>query len=217
MSLSSESILVVALDEYKRNTGNDLQSHPLSAELQSCDSVDGILSILQRQANTVEKHRDGNQGIMKWVRSSVNILCSVSATMGDGAGLVSPWKQVVATEAHSDAHVRPSRMQNRSLLALAFSSLSVPFHPFCARFDIEISQAAKDVSASHEMLLDLFGHMDDFFKRFKDYSGRFLNPELAGILVKVVVKVLKILSIATKEVQQSRASESPLSFRGIFL
>ena len=73
------------------------------------------------------------------------------------------------------------------------------------------------MSASHEMLLDLFGHMDDFFKRFKDYSGRFLNTELAGILVKVVVKVLKILSIATKEAQRSRASESPLRFRGICL
>ena len=131
MSLSSESILVVALDEYKRNTGNDLQSHPLSAELQSCDSVDGILAILQRQANTVEKHRDDNQRMMKWVRSSVSILCSISATMGDGAGLVRPWKHVVATEAHSDAHIRSSRMRNRSLLALAFSSLSVPFHSFC--------------------------------------------------------------------------------------
>ena len=83
------------------------------------------------------------------------------------------------------------------------------------QFDTEISQAAKEVSESHEMLLDLFSHMDDFIKRFKDYSGRYLNTELAEILVKVVVKVLKILSIATKEVQRSRASESLLRFRGI--
>ena len=86
--LPPESILAAALDEYKKNTGNDLQSHPLSAELQSCDSVHGILNILQRQANTVEKLRDRNQGIMKWVRSSVNILCSISGTLRDGASLV---------------------------------------------------------------------------------------------------------------------------------
>ena len=83
-----ESILAAALNEYKKNTGNDLLSHPLSAELQLCDSVEGILAILQRQANTVEKLRDGNRGVMKWVRSSVNVLCSISATLEDGAGLV---------------------------------------------------------------------------------------------------------------------------------
>ncbi|KAN0132366.1 hypothetical protein V8E53_009792 [Lactarius tabidus] len=65
--------------------------------------------------------------------------------------------------------------------------------------------AAKDVSASHDVLLDLFQRMEDFFKRFKVYSRSFLNTELAEVLVKVVVKVLNIISIATKEVEQSRA------------
>ena len=69
-------------------------------------------------------------------------------------------------------------------------------------------QAAKDVSASHDVLLDLFGRMEDFFKRFKVYSRSILNTELAGILVKAVVKMLNILSITTKEVEQRRASKS---------
>ena len=68
------------------------------------------------------------------------------------------------------------------------------------------------MSASHDVFLDLFQRMEDFFKRFKVYSRSFLNTELAEVLVKVVVKVLNILSIATKEVEQSRASESPLRF-----
>lgn len=65
------------------------------------------------------------------------------------------------------------------------------------------------MSASHDVLLDLFQRMEDFFKRFKVYFGSFLNTELAE---KEVVKVLNILSIATKEVEQSRASEFPLRF-----
>ena len=89
-SLHPASILETALNEYKKNTGQDLLSHPLSVELQHCDSVDGILAILQRQVNTLERLRDGNQGVMKWVRSSVNILCSISATLGDGAGVMRP-------------------------------------------------------------------------------------------------------------------------------
>ena len=131
--LPPESILAAALNEYKKNTGNDLQSHPLSTELQCCDSVDGILTILERQADTVEKLRDGNRGIMKWVRSSVTILCSISATLGDGAGLVRPRKQCVITYTHSDINVRSSHMRNRSLLALAPSLLSVPCRPFFSR------------------------------------------------------------------------------------
>jgi hypothetical protein len=84
--------------------------------------------------------------------------------------------------------------------------------PFCAHFKTEISQAAKDVIASHDMLLDLFQRMDDFFKRFKLYSRSLLSTELTGVLVKVLVKVLNILSIAMKEVERSRASESFLRF-----
>ena len=71
---------------------------------------------------------------------------------------------------------------------------------------------AKDETASIGVLLDLFERLEDFFKRFKVYSQSFVNAELAELLVKVVVKVLNILSIATKEVEQSRASESFLRF-----
>ena len=64
------------------------------------------------------------------------------------------------------------------------------------------------MSGSHDTLLDLFWRLDNFFKRFKVYSQSFVNPELAEVLVKVAVKVLNIFSIATKEVEQSRASGS---------
>ena len=106
-------------------------------------------------------------------------------------------------------------MRNRSLLASPFSLLSVPVHSLLCTSDIEISQAAKDVSASHDVLLDLFGRMGDFFTRFQAYSGGFLKTELAEVLVKVVVKVLNILSVAMKEIEQSRASEPFLHFRPI--
>ena len=120
----------------------------------------------------------------------------------------------MTTNVHSDVIVRLSHTRNRSLLGLVFfsPSVSLSFLSF-SRFNIEDLQAAKDVSASHEMLLDLFERMEDFFKRFKVYSRSLLNTELAGTLVKVVVKVLNILSLATKEVEQSRASESILHFQ----
>ena len=80
------SILDVALTEYTKN--DDLISHPLAKELQRCDSVDAILSILQHQANTLEQLRDRNRGLTKWVSSLVNVLCSISVILGDGVSLV---------------------------------------------------------------------------------------------------------------------------------
>jgi hypothetical protein len=74
-------------------------------------------------------------------------------------------------------------------------------------FNTGTCQAAKDVSASDDVLSDIFVRIEDFFKRFKVYSRTFVNAELAEVLVKVIVKVLNILSIATKEIEQSRASE----------
>ena len=87
-SLHPGSILDVALTEYKNDIGKDLLSHPLSIELQQCDSVDGILAILQRQTNALEQLRDRNRELTKWVSSSVNILCSISAILSDGVSLV---------------------------------------------------------------------------------------------------------------------------------
>jgi hypothetical protein len=64
------------------------------------------------------------------------------------------------------------------------------------------------VSASYDALLDLFKRMEGFFKRFEVYSRSSVNTELAEVLVKVVVKVLSIFSVVTKEMEQSRTSES---------
>ena len=67
---------------------------------------------------------------------------------------------------------------------------------------------AKDISASHDVVLEIFERMENFFKRCKVYIQSSLDTELAEMLVKVVVKVMSILSIAMKEVTQSRTSES---------
>ena len=64
------------------------------------------------------------------------------------------------------------------------------------------------MSASHDVVLDIFERMDNFFKRCKVYIQSSPDTELAEVLVKVVVKVMNILSIATKEISQNRASES---------
>jgi len=79
-----ESIFNAALQAYKKKTGKDITSHPLATELQSCDSPDEILAILQ----TEDKYGD-YEGFAKCLIPTVNVLYAFSATLGEGVGLVS--------------------------------------------------------------------------------------------------------------------------------
>jgi uncharacterized FlaG/YvyC family protein len=64
------------------------------------------------------------------------------------------------------------------------------------------------VRASHDALVELFERIESFFKRLGVYTQVSLTAEMAEVFVKIVAEVLSILSIATKEVQRKRASES---------
>ncbi len=80
--------------------------------------------------------------------------------------------------------------------------------PFCRRFyNTDILQAAKDVLASHDALVDLFERIQFFLKRLGVHTQILPTKDMVEILVEIVAKVLSILSIATKVMQQSRTSE----------
>ena len=89
------------------------------------------------------------------------------------------------------------------------SSLSEHSHwslfPCCC--DVLISQAAQAAGASRDALIDLFERMENIFRRLETYTN---VPPTAGMteaIMKVMVEVLRILAIATKEIKQNRASE----------
>jgi hypothetical protein len=57
------------------------------------------------------------------------------------------------------------------------------------------------------VLLDLFERIEHFFKRLETYTEMRPTGAMTDIIVKIMVEVLGILAIATKEVKQSRASK----------
>jgi hypothetical protein len=71
----------------------------------------------------------------------------------------------------------------------------------------EAFQAAKDARASHGAVIDLFERIECFFKRLEVYNQITLTTKMAEVLVKIVIELLSILSVATKEVRRRRASE----------
>ncbi|KAH8978237.1 hypothetical protein EDB92DRAFT_2119397 [Lactarius akahatsu] len=66
---------------------------------------------------------------------------------------------------------------------------------------------AKDVDASQETLVDLFERIENFFKRLESYTEVPPTNAMTDIIVKIMVEVLNIFAIATKEMKQSRAKK----------
>ena len=68
-------------------------------------------------------------------------------------------------------------------------------------------QAASAVSASRDLLLGLFERIENIFRRLEVYIDVPRTPGMTDAIVKVMVEILSILAIATKEINQRRASE----------
>jgi len=58
------------------------------------------------------------------------------------------------------------------------------------------------------VLIDLFSRIERFFKRLESYTEVQPTAAMTGIIVEIMVEVLVILAIATKEIKQRRSSES---------
>jgi hypothetical protein len=71
-----------------------------------------------------------------------------------------------------------------------------------------LQQAAKDVEASQDALADLFGSIEIFFRRLESYTTVPSTDAMTDIIVKIMIEVLDIFAIATKEMRQGRASGS---------
>jgi hypothetical protein len=57
------------------------------------------------------------------------------------------------------------------------------------------------------MLIDLFGRIESFFQRLESYTEVRPTTAMTDIIVKIMVEILTILAIATKDIKQRRASE----------
>ena len=83
------AIFNAALETYEKTTKNKLFTHPLAAQLQSCDSPADILSVLQGLVQQVGQNCSNDRRLIKWLDPTVNVLFAFSATLGEGVGLVS--------------------------------------------------------------------------------------------------------------------------------
>ena len=206
------SIFDAASRAYTEKTGKDLTSHPLLAKLTTCGSADAITTMLRQQIPAFGQPASSDDRLTKALAPIVKVLNSFSATIGSGIGLVSlrGRVRVIVQDQPSDIdfvgissrggylyrHWHPPHSE-----CLSFAS--------CAgRCDALISQAAQTVVDGQGALVELFERIGNFLSRLEIYTD--VPPMLAmtEIIVKVMVEVLFILAIATREIERGKASES---------
>ncbi|KAF8262395.1 hypothetical protein EI94DRAFT_1704804 [Lactarius quietus] len=64
--------------------------------------------------------------------------------------------------------------------------------------------AAKDVMESQDTLVDVFEHVENFFKRLETYTEVPPTAAMTDIIVKIMVEVLNVFAISTKEIKRGR-------------
>ncbi|KAH9016025.1 hypothetical protein EDB85DRAFT_2280101 [Lactarius pseudohatsudake] len=160
-------------------------------QLQTCNSPADILAVLRTQVQQFEQSTSGDDKLTKWLIPTVNVLYAFSGALGEGVGLVfSPAKVIFA---------------GAGVLLLVVIVLD---HPYSDCSDTERTQAAKDVAASQDALVDIFERIESFFRRLEEYSEVPTTEAMKDTIVKIMVEVLGIFGIVTKEMKQGRTSES---------
>ena len=200
------TIFVAAINAYEKKTKTDLLTHPLATQLQDCNSSSDILAVLHDKANELDESRSHNEKLSSWLNPTINVLYAFSATLGQGVGLVS-------LNCSTDRHlivfkVILTRKNNLCWNRGSLLSENLLLIPGRRHFENDICQAAKDVEASEEALADLFERIENFFKRLESYAEVPPTNAMTDIIVKIMVEVLNIFAIATREMKQGRTSVS---------
>ena len=97
------------------------------------------------------------------------------------------------------------------MLPLAFFSLSGHALPNQSDTGTVTTQATAAVSYRQDTLITIFERIENIFVRLENYIDFPRTTGIIHVIVKVMVEVLSILAIATKEIKENRASELDLA------
>ena len=68
-------------------------------------------------------------------------------------------------------------------------------------------QAADGVSSSYDALADLFECIGNFLKRLRIDTDIPMTPSMTDVIVKIMVELLSVFALATKQIKQGRFSK----------
>jgi len=209
---SNSQLVIDALGVYANLTGVDLSKNPFAEKLQRCNTPDVILQLLQEREKAFKEYRDDDRRLIKSISPGVRVLHAFSNFLGEAISLVSC---VLTSPVALDF---PCQCFNVILLGplptgkgclcrhrCSPSRTSLQHHRISS--DISSSQAASGVNSSYDALLELFECLGSFLKRLEIYTNIPPTPIMTDIIVKILLELLSVLALATKQIKQGRFSK----------
>jgi hypothetical protein len=68
------------------------------------------------------------------------------------------------------------------------------------------------VKASYDAIVDIFECIENFLGRLRIYAEMPPTPTMTEMVIKIMIELLSVLALATKQVNQGRFSMSVLIF-----
>lgn len=88
-SFQFQTLFESALRDYEKQTGITLANHPLAEQLQDCQSVESVTTLLHGQARAFNKFK-GNDRVVKSLKSVVSVI----AALGQVISMVCLWLSI---------------------------------------------------------------------------------------------------------------------------
>jgi len=210
-SSNFQSLFDAALSDYTKQTGINLATQPFAQDLQYCHSADDLLNVLQERAKQFQTYRDGNRKLLNCLKPIVQTLHTVSGVLAEASSPVSTTDQpsyfiIVFTCLAPGplptykGNYRWHRCPPRRTCLLSI----IERHPY----NTSVLQAAIGVSASYDALIGLLECVGSFLDRLRIYAEIPFSPSMSKIIIKIMVEVLSVLSLATKQVKEGRLSKT---------
>jgi hypothetical protein len=208
-STSIKPIIDAAFSDYVKQTGIDPAKHPFADQLQTCHSPDDVLKLLEVKANEFKDYREGNRKLIDRLKPVVNVIHVFSDVLGEVVSLVSRNRYILPV--HIDIvrllGVIPTSEGDLCWCGCSPCSMYHPHSPTTGSHYIRMLQTASGVSSSYDALVDLFECVGGFLKRLRIYTDFPLTPLMLEISVKIMVELLSVLALATKQIKQGRFSK----------
>ncbi|KAF8265210.1 hypothetical protein EI94DRAFT_366065 [Lactarius quietus] len=211
------TIFTAALIEYHKQTKCDITSHPLTAQLYSCDSPGAIISVLRTQVQSFDQSQSAVEMLTKWLVPTVRVLYACSAILGNSDGLIFPPSIAifagigVLLQAINDEHGR------QDALIDVFGRIEHSFQRLVAYIGVQPTAAMKGIITNImvEVLLILGIVTDEIGqgrtkKFFKKLVGKKNVEDALQRLDKMTQEVAQIAEIEVLRVTPSLRNDSEM-------
>ena len=200
-SSNFQLIIDAALADYAKITGIDLTKNPFAEKIEHSNSPEAILELLQEREKAFKEYRDGNRRLISCLSPAVTILHAFSGILGEAVSLVSvTYHPVNLLTWPRQVPFSPAKAVFTSIdVLLAVRPLNTLFNQVLC--DLRLCQAASGVTSSYDALLELFERLGNFLQRLEIYMTIPPTTMMTDIIVKIMVEVLSVLALATKQIK----------------